>query len=67
MSCTPEYDAATVALRVLRLVTVASIFAFVLVVRTVAPIHAAGDPTDDDNAVVGDRGRSADRPSTATA
>ncbi len=47
MSCHTEYDAATVALRVLRLVTVASIFAFVLVVRTVAPIHAAGDATDD--------------------
>jgi transcriptional regulator with XRE-family HTH domain len=39
-----EYDAATVALRVLRLVTVASIFAFVLTVRTVAPIHATDDP-----------------------
>jgi transcriptional regulator with XRE-family HTH domain len=42
-----EYDAATVALRVLRVVTVASIFAFVLTVRTVAPIHATDDPASD--------------------
>jgi transcriptional regulator with XRE-family HTH domain len=43
-----EYDAATVAVRVLRLIFVASIFAFVLTVRTVAPIHASsGDPVDE--------------------
>jgi len=37
-----------VALRVLRLIFVASIFAFVLTVRTVAPIHAnSGDPVGD--------------------
>jgi transcriptional regulator with XRE-family HTH domain len=41
------YDVATVALRVLRVVTVASIFAFVLTVRTVAPIHATDDPAAD--------------------
>ena len=36
------------AVRVLRLIFVASIFAFVLTVRTVAPIHASsGDPGDD--------------------
>jgi transcriptional regulator with XRE-family HTH domain len=36
-----------VALRVLRVVTVASIFAFVLTVRAVAPIHATDDPALD--------------------
>ena len=41
------------ALRVLRLVAVASIFAFVLTVRTVAPIVAAsGGPADDSTPVV---------------
>jgi transcriptional regulator with XRE-family HTH domain len=38
-----KYDAATVALRVLRLVAVASIFAFVLTARTVMPTHASTD------------------------
>ena len=48
-----EYHAATVALRVLRLIAVASIFALVLTVRTIAPIHASsGDPTDEVTPVV---------------
>jgi transcriptional regulator with XRE-family HTH domain len=43
-----KYDAATVALRVLRLVAVASIFAFVLTARTVMPTHAyTDDPAAD--------------------
>ena len=43
------------ALRVLRLIFVASIFAFVLTVRTVAPIHASsGEPVEDTTAVLGD-------------
>jgi transcriptional regulator with XRE-family HTH domain len=48
-----QYDAATVALRVLRLIAVASIFAFVLTARTVMPTHAnteypAADPSPAD-------------------
>jgi transcriptional regulator with XRE-family HTH domain len=43
-----KYDAATVALRVLRLVGVASIFAFALTARTVTPAHASTqDATTD--------------------
>ncbi len=43
-----KYDATTVALRVLRLVAVASIFAFVLTARTVMPTHAnTVDPATD--------------------
>jgi transcriptional regulator with XRE-family HTH domain len=43
-----KYDAATVALRVLRLIAVASIFAFVLTARTVMPTHAStNDPAAD--------------------
>jgi transcriptional regulator with XRE-family HTH domain len=38
-----KYHGAAVALRVLRLVAVASIFAFVLVARTVMPTHASTD------------------------
>ena len=43
-----KYDATTVALRVLRLVAVASIFAFVLTARTVMPTYAnTDDPAAD--------------------
>jgi transcriptional regulator with XRE-family HTH domain len=43
-----KYDATTVALRILRLVAVASIFAFVLTARTVMPTHAyTDDPAAD--------------------
>jgi transcriptional regulator with XRE-family HTH domain len=50
-----EYDAATVALRTLRLVAVASIFAFALTARTVAPARAGtGDPVTDPSVVVVD-------------
>jgi transcriptional regulator with XRE-family HTH domain len=46
-----KYDAATVAVRVLRLVAVASIFAFVLTARTVMPTHAyTDDPAADPSA-----------------
>jgi transcriptional regulator with XRE-family HTH domain len=46
-----KYDATTVALRVLRLVAVASIFAFVLTARTVMPTHAnTDDPAADRSA-----------------
>jgi transcriptional regulator with XRE-family HTH domain len=38
-----KYDAATVAVRILRLVALASIFAFVLSARTVMPTHASTD------------------------
>jgi transcriptional regulator with XRE-family HTH domain len=38
-----KYDVASVALRVLRIVAVASIFAFVLTARTVMPTHANTD------------------------